>query len=388
MGGSMKKTTALLAGLAMVGLLAGCNDGEVKAAGASVTTTTEPAVTPSGALGRYEPVSDVAQHARVSLDVCEINVLLDANPVDYAAVAALYRNGRHSDEGEGVKRALGKFAAGARAAEDTLGRYERYLGPRWLDTFVGDAVAGAGPLAGAPDAARRQALRIAVRDQVLVAWTLHELDAAVEKAVKGSFTKKSGAPHNWDEAWAYWHGEKTECSPFGTADALGREFGVGEAVNRGLFTAMYEGQKGLLAKSVTRARAARDGARRQIVTGYVQAILKAASGVDAALVAGRVEEARVRQAEGWAHYRVIEPLIAAVNTTAAAAVAGVFDLSERPAPGAVARILAALEPAYGPLGISASDVGGPALEESGTPEAGDAEDAEDTEDAEDADGPD
>ena len=219
----MKKIAIALVAVAALGGLAGCKDGEVKAAGASpTTTTTEPAVTPSGALGRYEPVSDVAEHARMSLDLCEINGLLDAEPVDYAAVAALYRNGKNSDESEGVKRTLGKFAAEGREAEDTLGRYERYLGKRWLDTVVGDAVSGTGPFAGASDAVRRQVLRIAVRDQIMVAWALHELDAAVDKAAKGSFTKKSGAPHNWDEVWAYWHGEKPECSPSGTVEALGK----------------------------------------------------------------------------------------------------------------------------------------------------------------------
>jgi hypothetical protein len=368
MGESMmkkKKTTTALAALLALGLLAGCQDGAVKAAGAAATTTTtEPAVTPSGALGRYEPVSDVAQHARVSLDVCDINALLDADTIDYAAVSALYRNGRNSDEGEGVKRTLGTFARDARAAEDTLGRYERYLGTRWLDTFVGEAVSGTGPFAGGSDAVRRQALRIAVRDQVMVAWTLHELDAAVEKGMKGSFAKKSGAPHNWDEAWAYWHGEKPDCSPYGRADARGKDFGVGEAVNRGIFVAMHEGQKALLAKTVLGARTARDAVKRQIVISYVQSMIKAASEIDRALAAGKADEARVRQAEGWAYYRVVEPLIAAANTTTAQALAGIFDLAGRPAPGTGAKVKAALDPAYGPLGISPSDIGGSAVGES------------------------
>jgi hypothetical protein len=372
MEGSMKKTAIALVALTALGGLAGCQDGEVKAAGASpTTTTTEPAVAPSGALGRFEPVSDVAQHARMSLDLCEVNALLDADPVDYAAVATLYRNGKNSDESEGTKRTLGTFAAEGRAAEDTLGRYERYLGARWLDTLVGDAVSGTGPFAGASDAVRRQVLRIAARDQIMVAWALHELDAAVDKAVKGSFTKKSGAPHNWDEAWAYWHGEKPECSPFGTVDALGKEFGVGGAVNRGIFVSMHQGLKALLAKSSLGPRTARDEVKRQVIIGYAQAMIKAASGLDAALAQGRTDEGRVRQAEGWAYYRVIEPLIAEVNITAAEALADVFDLSGKPAPGTKAKVGAALGSVYGPLRITPEDIGGDATAESGTaaPEA-------------------
>lgn len=358
----MKKTAIALVALVALGGLAGCKDGEVKAAGASpTTTTTEPAVTPSGALGRYEPVSDVAQHARMSLDLCEIDSLLDADPVDYAAVAALYRNGKNSDESESVKRTLGKFAAEGRAAEDALGRYERYLGKRWLDTAVGDALSGTGPFAGVSDAVRRQVLRIAVRDQIMVAWVLHELDAAVDKAAKGSFTKKSGAPHNWDEVWAYWHGDKPECSPFGTVQALGEEFGVGGAVNREMFVSMHEGRKAVLAKSSTGTRTARDGVKRQVIIGYMQAMIKAASGLDAALAQGRADEARVRQAEGWAYFRVIEPLIASVNTTTARTVAGVFDLAAKPSAGAAARLTAALTSAYGTLGITPEDIGGSAV---------------------------
>jgi hypothetical protein len=281
-------------------------------------------------------------------------------------VAALYRNGKNSDESEGVKRTLGKFATEGRAAEDTLGRYERYLGQRWLDNFVADAISGTGPFAGASDAVRRQALRIAFRDQIMVAWALHELDAAVDKAAKGSFTKKSGAPHNWDEVYAYYHGEKPECGPYATADARGEEFGVGGAVNRGIFVAMNEGLKSLLAKNSLGARTARDGVKRQIILSYVQSVIKAAGAIDAALAQGKPDEARVRQTEGWAFYRVIEPLVAGANTTTARAVADVFDLAGKPTAGSAAKVAAALSAAYGPLQISPSDIGETGVQEPAT----------------------
>jgi hypothetical protein len=360
MEGTMKKRAqATAAGLAAVALLlAGCDDGTVKAAAASpTTTTTEPAVTPSGALGGYQPVSDVGQHARMSLDVCEVNRLLDAKPVDFAAIATIYRQGKFSDEKEGVKRTLGKFAGEPRAAEDTLGRYERYLGVGWLNAFVGNAIDGVGPFAGTSEAVRRQAVRIGVRDQIMTAWALHELDAAVDKATKGSYTKKSGAPHNWDEVWAYYHGEKPECSPFANADARGEEFGVGTLVNRRLVLSMNDGLKALVGKSASKARTARDDVVRDITISYVQSVLKSAADIDAALAKGKAEDARVLQAEGWAYYRVIEPLVAKANATAAKTVAGVFDLASKPAAGSAAKVSAALASAYGPLSISPADVG-------------------------------
>jgi hypothetical protein len=115
-----------------------------------------------------------------------------------------------------------------------------------------------------------------------------------------------------------------------------------------------------------------------VIIGYGQAMLKAGSGLDAALSRGRTDEARVRQAEGWAYFRVIEPLIASVNTTAAEALAHALELSGQPAPGAKAKVGAALESVYGLLRITAEDIGGDATAESQTaaPEAGNGDEAE------------
>lgn len=354
-----KRAHAAAAGFAAAALLlASCDDGQVKAAGASpTTTTTEPAVTPSGPIGGYQPVSDVAQHARMSLDVCEINRLLDARPVDFGAVAAMYRQGRFSDESEGVKRTLGKFAGEPRASEDTLGRYERYLGAGWLNAFVGDAIDGAGAFAGASEAVRREAVRIGVRDQIMVAAVLHEFDAGAVNASKGSFTKKSGAPHNWDEVVAYYHGEKPECSPFSTVQARGEEFGVGTLLNRRISLNLRDGLKALVGKSALGATAAREQIVRDIIAGYLQATISSAATIDTALSQGKAEEARVAQAAGWAYYRVVEPLVAAANTTSARALSTVFDLSSKPAAGSAGKVTSALAAAYEPLGISAADVG-------------------------------
>ena len=368
----MKKIGRALAAVAAAGLvLAGCSDGEVKPAGAAATTTTtEPAVTPSGALGGYQPVSDVAQHARMSLDLCEINGLLDARPVDFAAVAAIYRQGKFSDEKEGVKRTLGGFATGSRQSEETLSGYERYLGAGWLNAFVGDAIEGVGAFDGASEAVRAAAVRIGVRDQIMVAWALHELDAAVDKASKGSFTKKSGAPHNWDEVWAYYHGEKPECSPFSTAQARGEEFGVGTLINRRIRLFMKEGLESLVDKSILGARQARAEVVRDFTITYLQSAIRSAAGIDAALVAGRADEARLRQAEGWAYYRVVEPLVAHANTTTARTLTGVFDLASAPAAGSVAKVTGALSGTYEALDISPADIGGlPGVLEGPQPEA-------------------
>jgi low iron-inducible protein len=352
----MKKTAAALAGLAL--LLAGCTDTTVvpPAAAAPTTTTTEPAVTPSGALGGYQPISDVGQHAKISLDLCDINALLDASPIDFAAAGAIYRDGRYSNEATG-KRTLGKAAAESRSLENTLGRYERYLGASWLDAFVGAALNGTGPFAGEPEAVRRQGVQKGTRNQIVVAWAIHELDAALEKAAKASYTKAAGAPHNWDEVYAYYHGEKPECGPYATAEERGKEFGTGSSVNQAILTAMNQGLKALLAKKSSDATKARNEVVRNLTITYLQSSIKYSAEVDAALAAGKADEARVWQAEGWAYFRVIEPLVAAVNTTSARTVAEIFDLKNKPAPGSGPKVAEALAKTYPVLGISPSQIG-------------------------------
>jgi hypothetical protein len=324
---------------------------------ASASSTTEPTVTPSGALGGYQPVSDVGQHAKMSADVCDVNSLLDAKPIDVGAIGAIYRDGRHSTEASGAKRTLGKFARDPRSAEKLLGRYEQHMGASWLDAFTSAAIGGTGSFAGEPDLVRRQGVQKGVRDQVLVAWAFHELDAAVEKATKGTFATATGAPHNWDEARAYYHGEKPECAPYTTAEERGREFGTRSAVNEAILAAMNQGLKALMAKDATGAANARDEVVRHVTITYIQSAIKYSAEIDSALAQGKTDDARVWQAEGWAYFRVIEPLIAGVDPASARAVTGVFDLETKPVQGSGEKVASALAKTYEALKIRPSEVG-------------------------------
>ncbi len=254
-------------------------------------------------------------------------------------------------------RTLGNFARAARSTEHVLGRYERHLGSAWLDSFASAAIGGSGVFAGEADLVRRQGIQKAARDQVLVAWTFHELDASVDKALKGDYAADTGAPHNWDEARAYYHGEKPECAPHATADERGREFGTGSAVNAGILAAMQRGLQALLARDTSGAAKARDEIVRNVTITYIQSAIKYSANMDAALVQGKMDDARVFQAEGWAYFRVIEPLIAQVNPGAATAVAGIFNLDAQPAPGSGERVTRVFAETYKALKIHSSEVG-------------------------------
>jgi hypothetical protein len=315
------------------------------------------AMTPSAELGGYKPVSDVAQHARMSLDICDIGTLLEARPIDYASIGTLYRDGRHSTEGDGSKRTLAEFARGSRATEHLLSRYERHFGSSWIDGFARSALEGTGSFTGEADHVRQQTIRIATRDQVLVGWAFHELDAAVDKAMKGNFAIDTGAPHNWDEVRAYYYGVKPECSSHATAEERGREFGTKSAVSERILTAMNQGLKALLAHDAGAAARARDEIVRNILITYIQSAIKSATHVDAAIREGKKDAARAWQAAGLAYFRVIEPLVAGANPRSARAVSAVFDLTKAPGEGAGAAVDRAFADAYDALGIRPSEVG-------------------------------
>lgn len=314
---------------------------------------------PSGTIGAYQPLSDVSSHARVVLDVCEINGLLPKDePIDYTAVKTIYENGVNSVKGDGSIRTIAGFARTERD-EAIWNDYVSYYGdPTWLDTFTMSAIDGTGAFAGEPDLVRRQGVQKGIQNQLMIAWAIHELVAALNKAADGNFDIDSGAPHNWDEGWAFYHGDAPDCGPYATADKRGANFGTGSAVNEALAAAFTMGVEALAAGDEAAARAASEEIIRQITITYLQATIRYANKIDTALAEGDTQSARVSQAEGWAFYRVIEPLVAGVNHQVAVAVASRLDLSMGdPQPGTAGMVMGALPSAYAGLGISPDDIG-------------------------------
>ena len=78
----------------------------------------------------------------------------------------------------------------------------------------------------------------------MVAWALHEVVAAINKAADGNFDPASGAPHNWDEGWAFYHGADPGCGPFATADKRGGNFGTGTCGERRPRHRLHRGCRG------------------------------------------------------------------------------------------------------------------------------------------------
>jgi hypothetical protein len=313
----------------------------------------------TGQLGGYTPGSDVSAHARVVLDICEINDLLPSEAaIDYDAIRTLYEAGKNSVNGDGSVRTLGGFARSERDEAIWNDYVDHYGDPTWLDTFVTDAIDGTGPFAGQSDPVRRQGIQKGIQNQIMVSWVLHELAAALDKAEAGEYDPADGAPHNWDEAWAFYHGEAPDCAPYSTADKRGENFGTGTAVNDALEGAFIRGLEALVAEDPDVAVEAKDEILRQITITHIQATIRYANQIESALADGDVESARIAQAEGWGFFRVIEPLVADVDPAAADVIAGTFDLSAGdPQAGSAEAVESAIQSTYEALRITAEEVG-------------------------------
>ena len=345
------------------GVKSGTNSVSVSGTGTgSASGTGSRSEVSSGGLGKdydeisgYKPASNVTSHSLVVMDIGEINALF-TDPYDYSAINALYTDGKHSVKGSGSVRTIKGFASSERSEAIWDDYVAYYNDPSWLNTFVSSAIDGTGPFANEADGVRKQGIQKGIQNQVMIAWTIHELVAALAKADDGNFDPEKGAPHNWDEAWAFYAGVEPGSGPFGTAAKRGGNFGTGSSVNDSILAAMNNGRDALVNGDVAGARAAHDEIIKQIQITYIQATIRYAAKMSGDLAAGDTGKARIHQAEGWAFFRVIEPMIAEVDPSVAATIDGIYNLSnEASDPGST--VLEALEKVYPALGISPSEVG-------------------------------
>lgn len=307
--------------------------------------------------GGYEYASDVSAHRLVTRDICEINALLDESPIDFEAVEAIYRDGSNSVNDDGSVRTLADFAT----ATDRLHGVDEYYGTATpLDDWVTSALDGSGRFEGRSDAVRRQGVQKGIQNQIMVAWVVHEIESALAKAADGDVDPASGAPHNWDEAWAYYHGAEPGCAPFATANSRAGNFGTtgddGETAlaNEAILAAMTAGRDALLDGDREGAQAAAAEVGRNVVITYSQAAIRYATLAVADVEAG--DDPLEHVVEGLAFFRVIEPIVAGAGADVEA-IDAIFDLDAPGQRGGGDEVRAALQPAWDVLGITADDIG-------------------------------
>ena len=307
--------------------------------------------------GGYAYASNIDSHRLVVEDICEINEIV--GDYRWSEIAEIYANGSNSVKSDGSVRTIGGFAAG----EGKKHGVDTYYGtPTPLDDFVSAALNGTGVWAGESDAVRKQGVQKGIMNQVMIAWVIHELNAALAKAADGNFDAATGAPHNWDEAWAFYHGSAPGCGPFATANKRAKDFGTlgsdGETAlaNEGLLAAMIDGRDALLAGDEAGAISATNEAVKHVFITYAQATIKYAAKVYSDLEAGDTEAARVHQAEGWAFFRIIEPILGN-NGIDTSVIDSILNMENEPGSGSVADIQAVLDPVITSFGITAAEFG-------------------------------
>ena len=158
----------------------------------------------------YTYASDVDNHRSLMQDLCDIKSA--ASDSNWDEAKNIYTNGKNAEKSDGSFRTLAGFAAASGKNHD----YDAYYG---MDGAIGghimQALNGDGDFAGTSDTVRYQGIAKLTANMGMVGYTIHELNAAVAKADAGNTDNDSGAPHNWDEGWAFFHGpdEHWSCSP-------------------------------------------------------------------------------------------------------------------------------------------------------------------------------
>ncbi|HEV8114662.1 MAG TPA: hypothetical protein VGP53_00385 [Acidimicrobiales bacterium] len=134
----------------------------------------------------YTPVSDVVSHAAIGDDFAAIKRQLanakETKPVDWAAVKTTFSAGGASKKSDGGTRTL----AGLVKAPDVV-------------AYITTAIDGG----DGSDAVRAQRVEKGIT-ALLYLKVLDEIEAAKTKVAEAKTDPNEGAPHNVDEAWAFY----------------------------------------------------------------------------------------------------------------------------------------------------------------------------------------
>jgi hypothetical protein len=213
------------------GCFAGCGSEEQDVAGESAKPPQDP--------GGYQTVSDVAAHAAIGKDMAAVRAALEEG--DFEAAGTIWSQGANSKKDDGTMRTLAGFAEGQAIAG-----------------HVEDALAGSGSAVELDAAQRAQwvdkGMLAAVEAKVLA-----ELDAALDKVRIGETDAAEGAPHNVDEAWAFYVAEGEGLHA--TAEKREADFGLDGRVSAPVIAALAEAQDAAAAGEFEALQAARERVR-------------------------------------------------------------------------------------------------------------------------------
>ena len=256
----------------------------------------------------YTYASNVDNHRSLMKDLCDIKSAASSDGgYNFAEAKNIYMNGKNAQKDSGSYRTLAGFAA----ADGKNHGYDAFYNQSGsVDAHIMAALDGTGDFAGTSDTVRYQGIAKLTANLGMVAYTIHELNSAVGKAAVGNIDNDSGAPHNWDEGWAFFHGpdEDWSCSPAYTMKKRAADFGTetGGVSNALSATeaAMVAGLAALQANDSTAYNSAVDTIMKNVIITYSQATLKYTSKMDSNTSGPKY------QAEGYTFWKTIEAYVA------------------------------------------------------------------------------
>lgn len=255
----------------------------------------------------YKTVSDVVSHSMVGQDIEDIKTLLATSPKDYAGAEKIYKDGKNSSKGTSF-RTIASFSQTA-ANFDTYApdAVKFFGGAKFIDNlvYVG-AIEGGGAFAQATDGVRAATIVHGIL-ALMTYWVRLEFAKALEKVKANNYEKSEGAPHNWDEGFAYYWGNKGKGSLYAFAAGLSEKYKLAESINREFMEQMVAGLAKQTAATPSSPEAEIKNATLQLRRLMLLGILDAASQIDAN---SDVAAKQVAQAVGFALWHGVGDFVA------------------------------------------------------------------------------
>jgi hypothetical protein len=301
----------------------------------------------------YNVVSNVDSYFAIGLDLRDIRALVspaaEGRRVDWAAVQALYEDGKNQVRADGSVRSLASMATDPAVlamfpnGESVFGR------ANFIDAQARDTINGTGRSANTSENARRN---IMDKTMLMIVYgkALQELEAARNRIAAGNLDNNTGAPHAVDEAWGAIAGA-LDGSGLRTYSLLG--FAVARDLNFKLAGKFRNPMEAAFTNALQAAQAG-DAAAFDTAQAEIRGYMNSVFYLSALRYAKTVEMqtgTSAREgglAEGWAFWQSIRPIVAGASASAAQTVESALT---RPAgeafpPSLTAQVYAALnEPA-------------------------------------------
>jgi len=337
----------------------------------------------SGKIAGYQPGTNVDEHAKIDLDIKEIqDELGKKTAAGYTAAKNIYDNGKNSAKSSG-KRAISSFAL--KTGEPFGALYDKYNAdktylPHDLVTAAlqgsDDAIYGqfaTGSIANKDDF-RSQVVKKVIKFQIVMLYALHEMEAALVKYQDASL-KGTEALHALDEWWAFYAGslEDGKASGYSTyilAEKRSKFFGKDKAtvgnggvseVNKILLASTKEFHE-LLESKGNEAKLSNilKCVRAQLKVPLIQGCIQYAYKTDKNTAYPGDDTSAARKGELWAFCSGVLPFLHEVNPSAAEKLRAQADIMPldniNPDFEAIKDVFSADN--LNKMGVSCADVGG------------------------------